>query len=312
LGNVGWAAYGIRINKRYGGTPAHGGTLGGTTLDPILCYKTQGFVYLPGVLEPGFLARLKAAFDRAVAKHAETWLATGESATPTFNIPSILDQDDVFVDLVDLSTIFPLLAEILGPDIQLMIATARLFRPANTFVPPWHSDLDGVRGIDPGQTLGFMAKVHYYPEDLTPEQGCLAFIPGSHRYPIGTPRPQIDYHQDSTLVQKIVPKAGDAVLFNPHIFHMCLDNRSPYVRKSLIYTYGHFWMKNYPSAVPHDLDRLATTPQRKQLFGISSNAASSYFSQSLPSRNIKNEVDGFLKSGRKLLSKAKQVYLNKP
>jgi ectoine hydroxylase-related dioxygenase (phytanoyl-CoA dioxygenase family) len=109
-----------------------------------------------------------------------------------------------------------------------------------------------------------------------------------------------------------VPKAGDAVLFNPHIFHMCLDNNSPYVRKSLIYTYGHFWMKNYPSAVPRDLDRLATTPQRKQLLGISSNAASSYFSQSLPSRTIKDELDGFLKSGRKLLSKAKHVYLDKP
>jgi hypothetical protein len=51
-------------------------------------------------------------------------------------------------------------------------------------------------------------------------------------------------------------------------------------------------MKNYPSAVPRDLDRLATTLQRKQLFGVSSNAAGNYFNQSFQIRTIKDEVDG--------------------
>jgi hypothetical protein len=56
-------------------------------LEPILSYETQGFVHLPGVLEPAFLGRLKAAFDRAVAKHGQEWLAAGKTATPSFNIP---------------------------------------------------------------------------------------------------------------------------------------------------------------------------------------------------------------------------------
>jgi phytanoyl-CoA hydroxylase len=280
--------------------------------EPLLSYETQGFVHLPGVLEPAFLARLKAAFDRATAKHANQWLAAGDAATPSFNLPHILDQDDVFVDLVDLPTVFPLLVEILGYDIQLMIAQGRLFRPTQTFVPPWHSDLDAVGGIDPGQSPRFMAKIHFYPEDLTPDQGCPAFIPGSHRYSIGTPRPKIDYRQDSPLIQKIVPKAGDAVLFNPHVFHMCLDNSSAHVRKSLIYTYGHFWMKNYPSAVPAHLERVATTPQRKQLFGLSSGSPKDLFDQSLLNQSMTKEVDALLESGRKLLSKAKQLYFNKP
>lgn len=277
----------------------------------LLSYETQGFVYLPGVMEPAFLARLRPAFDRAVAKHAEQWLAAGESATPTFTLKNILDEDDVFVDLVDLSTVFPLLVQILGPDIQLMITQARLFRPSATFVPPWHSDLDGVRGVDPGQAPHFVAKIHFYPEDLTPDQGCLAFIPGSHRCPIGTQRPRIDHRQDSPLFQKIVPKAGDAVLFNPHTFHMCLDNSSSRVRKSLIYTYSHFWMKNYPSAIPRDRDRLATTQQRKQLFGVCSVSSGDYFDQSLENYDMKHEVDELLHSGRKLLSKAKQIYFSR-
>jgi ectoine hydroxylase-related dioxygenase (phytanoyl-CoA dioxygenase family) len=138
------------------------------------------------------------------------------------------------------------------------------------------------------------------------------FIPGSHRYSIGTPRPRIPYRQDSPLFKKIVPKAGDGVLFNPHIFHMCLDNLSAYVRKSLIYTYGHFWMKNYPSAVPTHLERVATTHQRKQLFGLRTGSRGDHFDQSLLNQSMTKEVDGLLESGRKLLSKAKQLYFIKP
>jgi hypothetical protein len=93
---------------------------------------------------------------------------------------------------------------------------------------------------------------------------------------------------------------------------MCLDNSSQYLRKSLIYTYGHFWMKIYPSAVPRDLDRLATTPWRKQLFGLGSGAPGDYLDQSLQSQDIKKEVDVLMESGRKLLYKAKQVYFAKP
>ena len=280
-------------------------------MESRLSYETQGVVHLPGVLEPAFLARLKSAFDRAAAKHAQNWLAAGDVAPASFDIPSILDEDDVFVELVDLPAILPLLVEILGTDIQLLIVAARLFRPSKTFVPPWHSDLDTVQGVDPGCSPSFIAKIHFYPEDLTPEQGCLAFIPGSHRYPIGHARPRLDYQRDDGLIKKIVPKAGDAVLFNPHIFHMCLDNRSPRMRKSLIYTYGHFWMKNYPNAVPRELDRLATTPQRKQLFGLPHRASEDYFAQCLPSQGIGGEVDGLVKSGRRLLSKVKDIYFDK-
>ena len=276
------------------------------TSEHKLQYETQGFIHLQGVLEPAFLCRLRNAFECAIAKHLPTFEQGNGKHTgkERFDIPSILDQDDVFVDLADISTVFPLLIEILGDDIQLMMVEARLFPPGRTFTPPWHSDLDRMQGIDLGNSINFHAKIHYYPEDLSPDQGCLAFIPGSHRYPADHPRPQIDHRNDSPLVTKIVPKAGDAVLFNPHILHMCLDNQSPRVRKSLIYTYSHFWLKTYPSAVPRDLQRLATTPQRLQLFGIPTEDGL-YFGQALRSTSIGEEL---AKRGRKLASEGKALF----
>jgi ectoine hydroxylase-related dioxygenase (phytanoyl-CoA dioxygenase family) len=109
-----------------------------------------------------------------------------------------------------------------------------------------------------------------------------------------------------------VPKAGDAVLFNVHVRHMALDNTSPRIRKSLIYAYSHFWVKNYPNAIPKDVDRLATTNERKQLFGIPTcEKEHSYFQQTLLAPNLRVDVSNFLMAGRSLLSKTKKVYLAK-
>ncbi|MHC5544806.1 phytanoyl-CoA dioxygenase family protein, partial [Singulisphaera rosea] len=193
-----------------------------------------------------------------------------------FDIPDILDVDDSFVDLVDLPMVLPVLLSAVGPDIQLNHTHARVFPPGRTFTAPWHSDLAEVIGIDLAHSPHFFVKVHYYFEDLSPDQGCLAFLPGTHRLPQGYPRPQIDPNGDSPAVTKIVPKAGDAVLFNTHVLHMALDNTSPKTRKSLIYAYSHFWLKNYANAVPSDLERLATTRLRRQMFGIEEEGVS-YF-----------------------------------
>jgi phytanoyl-CoA hydroxylase len=161
-----------------------------------------------------------------------------------------------------------LLVEIVGKDIQLNHTTARLFYPGRTFTAPWHSDIPHVLGISQHNCLNFFVKAHLFLEDLTPDQGCLAFIPGSHRYPAGHPRPQFDHNEVSETVVKTIPRAGDVVLFNTHVLHMATDNRSPYVRKSLIYAYSHYWVKQYNNAVPSDLARFAVSEQRKQLFGV--------------------------------------------
>ena len=236
-----------------------------------LKYETQGFVHLKGVIPDGMLKHTRTAFDLASERHFDQWqkaakAGTGESRF--FDISNILDEDPVFVDLVDLPTIFPVLVDIVGDDIQLNHTSARLFYPGPTFTNPWHSDIRHVLGVNLAHTLNFLVKVHYFVEDLRPDQGCLAFIPGSHRYPADHPKPSVQDIDTSSAAVKIVPKAGDAVIFNTHVLHMALDNRSDTVRKSIIYAYSHYWMKHYASAVPTDLERFANTAQRKQLFGV--------------------------------------------
>lgn len=229
-----------------------------------LQFDTHGFVHLPGVLPAPFLARLHAAFNAAARSGAP---APGTPPPRYYDIAAVLDQDPAFIDLVDHPGIFPVLTALIGDDIQLTQAAARLFYPGPTFTAPFHSDLSHVLGFDHAHSLNFLTKVHYYVEDLAPDQGCLAFIPGSHRLPAGHPRPAglRDEHADGVV--KIVPKAGDAIIFNTHVLHMALDNTSGKVRKSIIYAFSHFWMKQSASAMPADLAQF-TCRQRRQLFGV--------------------------------------------
>lgn len=238
--------------------------------DIKLRYETQGFVHLHEVIPPDVLARARAAFDAAAERSdaVRQKIASTKGSLRFFDIPDILDQDPVFVELVDLPSIFPVLVSAIGEDIQLNHTAARLFYPGPTFTGPWHSDIPQMLGIDHGAGKSILVKAHFFIEDLTPDQGCLAFIPGSHRFPAGHPKPKIRDVDTSGAVVKTVPRAGDVVIFNTHVMHMATDNRSHVVRKSIIYAYSHYWMKNYPSGVPSDLDRYATTAQRKQLFGV--------------------------------------------
>ncbi len=112
-----------------------------------------------------------------------------------------------------------------GPDIQLNHTHARVFPPGRPSRPRGAADLAEVIGIDLAHSLNFFVKVHFYFEDLSPNQGCLAFLPGTHRLPPDYPRPRIADMEHSPAVVKIVPKAGDCVLFNTHLLHMASITR---------------------------------------------------------------------------------------
>jgi ectoine hydroxylase-related dioxygenase (phytanoyl-CoA dioxygenase family) len=232
----------------------------------LLKFENQGFLHIPQLMTPEMTRRVKAAYQRAQDDQLAPRMVS--DPRPHYDMSMLLDTDPVFSELAVLPELLPYLVAAVGDDVQLIQAEARLFPPGKTFTAPWHSDLANVLGIDLGHSPHFHAKVHFYFEDLQPNQGCLAFLPGTHRLPreMDRPRPQdIDPEKDSVI---IVPKAGDAVLFNTHCLHMCLDNTSPADRRTLIYVYSHFWVKQCPNAQPTDSFRIPDNPLARQIFGL--------------------------------------------
>ena len=87
---------------------------------------------------------------------------------------------------------------------------------------------------------------------------------------------------------------------------MAQANRSKQIRKSLIYSYSHFWVRGTASGVPKDLDRLATTPQRRQLFQqwTEDLDAPPFFVKAYEPEagpDLKGELKGLMSAGQNLL-----------
>ena len=217
-------------------------------------------------MDPTLTRRVCQAYERSAQEQIAPRRKT--ESRSFYDIPNLLDEDPVFAQLAVLPELLPYLLAMVGEDVQLIQTCARLFPPGKTFTAPWHSDMANTLGVDLGHSTNFYVKVHFYFEDLQPDQGCLSFLPGTHRLPRERERP----HPNDINVAKdavtIIPKAGDAVLFNTHCLHMCLDNTSPADRRTLIYSYSHFWMKQCQDAQPSDLSRVPQGTLEQQIFGF--------------------------------------------
>ena len=231
-----------------------------------LQFENQGFIHLPQLMDPALTRRVRQAYERS----AQEQIAPRRKAESRsfYDIPNLLDEDPVFAQLAVLPDLLPYLLATVGEDVQLIQTCARLFPPGKTFTAPWHSDMANTLGVDLGHSTNFYVKVHFYFEDLQPDQGCLSFLPGTHRLSRERERPHpndINVAEDAVT---IIPKAGDAVLFNTHCLHMCLDNTSTADRRTLIYSYSHFWMKQCQDAQPSDLSRIPQSALEQQIFGF--------------------------------------------
>ncbi len=231
----------------------------------LIQFQNQGFLHLPQLMSPALTQRVRGAYQRAQDQFISP--QRSRQPGPFYDVPFLLESDPVFSELAILPELLPYLLATVGDDVQLTQTCARLFPPGKSFTAPWHSDMAETLGIDLAHSISFHVKVHFYFENLLPNQGCLAFLPGTHRLPreLDRPRPQdIDPETDSAI---IVPRAGDAVLFNTHCLHMCLDNTSQADRRTLIYSYSHFWVKQFDDALPTDLTVLPDSRLERQIFG---------------------------------------------
>lgn len=218
-------------------------------------YDAQGYVLIRGVLKSKELKQVQMAFDQAAEKGA---------------LGDLLNQDDIFVDMVDHPVLFPVIQAIVGDDVQLRYARGGIIKPNTNSGSGWHCDLSGILGIDMPDSL-IMTKLFTYLADVPEDGACLGLVPGSHRYEIGHPLPDIRAHEDMPHHAKMVVQAGDAVFFNGYTWHARFHNRSTQPRKVLEYSYVHSWMKTmyeFDDFSPHVQEVILKSHNRRQLFGV--------------------------------------------
>jgi ectoine hydroxylase-related dioxygenase (phytanoyl-CoA dioxygenase family) len=244
--------------------------MGHLTTAQRLSWEANGYLLIEDALTPDELAAYRAAADDA----EERWRRMPElpgCRIPEFEeIEGILEYDLRFLDLLEHPRLFPLVREVLGPDIQMIDNGYYITPPGNGVRgSAWHSDVARrMRGVEHSRSV-MMVRLMIPLEDVAADGGATLVIPGSHRFPATVEIPKVDLPEEMPGAVPLACKAGAAYFFNGHLHHSPSNNRSASTRRMLLFNYGHRWMRMWKGHEPSPwLLSQAHTPIRKQLLGL--------------------------------------------
>jgi ectoine hydroxylase-related dioxygenase (phytanoyl-CoA dioxygenase family) len=234
-------------------------------------FDEQGYVILRGVLAPDTIAGVKAEMENLVEQHAHQLLDSGKISHDYSDDPfstrlyrlyehNLDEAPRRFKEELQLAGMFPLLfhPQLLDMVESILGGEIRLY-PNYTVRPKfpdwaghqvlWHQDggyTNGGKSVD-GLSVDQLRMVNMWTP-LVPvnvENGCMQFIPGTHRlgsvpHESRTHYLEIVQTQLEPLLDQavdIVLDPGDVVLFSNMLFHQGLPNRSQQIRWSVDWRY---------------------------------------------------------------------------
>jgi ectoine hydroxylase-related dioxygenase (phytanoyl-CoA dioxygenase family) len=231
-----------------------------------LQFEDQGYVILPALIEPQVQAAVRCEMEAIVDFLADHLMSQGRVTDPLKGEPFETRFYDLFKNHLDLAPknlrfylhrpglyglffhapLLDIVEQLLGPEIRLYpnySVRPKLPEWSGTQVL-WHQDAGYTSGDDAVAGLR-MVNVWTPLVKTTAENGCMQFIPGTHK--LGVVRHQQREHYIEIAEEFLNPRLsqaidvelepGDVVLFNNLLFHAGLPNRSKIVRWSLDWRY---------------------------------------------------------------------------
>ena len=242
-------------------------------------FNEKGFCIIKNALSGNYVNNILNKLDQL-----QTKLNKSKYKKKTFglNIRPVIDQDDVFLNLIDCKKTFPIIVKILNHyNIQLLQSHLIVVPPNKRHrAIGWHSD----GGINRFTVNGLCAltsiKIGYFFTDhLKSDSGSLMVVPGSHKMVNGpvfknnkkskTPEViKVAHDNDPYGAMEIKVKAGDALIFHQGLYHASANNFSDNNRIAIYYCYGYRTLKpiDYTSFPDEFLTKC--NPIRKQLLGF--------------------------------------------
>jgi ectoine hydroxylase len=235
-----------------------------------LFWETNGYLLIEDALTLEEVARFRRAADAA----EERWRNHPEmigSRIPEFEeIEGILEYDPLFLDLIDHPRVFPLIWEVIGPDVQLLDHAYYITPPGGLVKGhAWHTDLGKrIFGVyQPRSTL--MVRAIFALEDIPAHGGATLLLPGSHRFTADVRIPAVQWPEEMPGAVRLTCKAGAAYFYNGNLLHSPGNNKSVSTRRVFLFNYGHRWMRMWKGHEPSEwLKSQADTPMRRQLLGM--------------------------------------------
>ncbi|MBI1925260.1 phytanoyl-CoA dioxygenase family protein [Candidatus Poribacteria bacterium] len=225
-------------------------------------WKEKGYLVFENAIQGDELRRLQGTFDYWAEKCQPEWLErveAGETAPTYYDIPNVLEKDEVFVNLVDHPSYYSSLKAFTDEDPIFLAPQVRTVPTWPLSYCGWHPDVSHSNPLH--------IKVQIYVNDVEPRCGEFAYVPGSHK-PDAGPYSRVHWLESMPGHKTFPGKAGTAIMFNSYGWHTAMDNHSDTPRKSIILIYE----KRTPNRVEPkrfaSIGYYFTTPERRRLFGL--------------------------------------------
>lgn len=223
------------------------------TDEQIKFYRTNGFVQLNDVITGADLERFRTSVEQAVGdelrpdeRDAGRDLAKGASPRNSY--------EQIFIQKVNLWQRHPALREFVlsrrfgniaarlsGYQMRLWHDQALFKEPRTGAKTPWHQDTH----YWPHQEKGHQLSIWIALQDVTVSNGCMSFMPGTHRYgdipavDLGNPQ---DIYSLAPQTRGVKPvtcqlKAGSCTFHNGMTFHFAGPNRTDAMREAMVMIY---------------------------------------------------------------------------
>jgi len=231
-------------------------------------FEDQGFLVVKNVIAPEARAHFLKLIEDLDCRHR----AENQTAPEAFvEIRNAVHREHGFLELLDWPAGFPLIAELMGPDIQLCTSHTMVRPPQPQDTPAsykridWHRD--GCAQVHPvhGTFPWIYTKIGYFLTDLSrPGMGNLRVIPGSHKHAVCPPRKP---GEDPAGAIEVLTEAGDAVIFQQRLWHAVGPNTSAVTRKNIYVGYCFRWVKPLDFLQPDSALLAKASPLQRQLLG---------------------------------------------
>ncbi|HKQ73379.1 MAG TPA: phytanoyl-CoA dioxygenase family protein [Blastocatellia bacterium] len=186
----------------------------------------RGYVILPDVIEGGWLARLRTAFENAIGKERTTG---GGQQSGTRHANDLIQKDEAFEGVLTHPKILGAVFHVLRRSFKVLVLGGRDPLPGYG-QQGLHSDWYPRTSFD--EPFSVVTTI-WLLDEFIENNGATRLIPGSHLTLKPLPKPMQQpgsNHPDQTL---IVAKAGSALVFNGHLWHSGTRNESNRTRRVL-------------------------------------------------------------------------------
>jgi hypothetical protein len=196
--------------------------------DEALQLDQVGFVVLPSFFDD-LLGRLRSQIEDIFAGEGDRAGSEFKQEPGCRRLANLVDKGDIFQRVVSHPRILPYVRHVLGDRLKLSSLNVRSVNAFWVASQPLHADMAAVT-----DEHGFwVCNTVWMIDDITPDNGPLRAIPGSHRFRTLPsellPDPQLP--QPGEVL--ITGKAGTVVVMNAHMWHGGLGNHTASARTAL-------------------------------------------------------------------------------